>query len=98
MKGKQYSLKVCQDACIALGECAEVSKASKYCYMAKESCSGTKRTKDQKYLVTGWIPAGAGNHWCAAAPYAQHVYVRVHTVSKWSTQKEHIYSNMTHAR
>ena len=47
------NLQQCQQACVALGDCAELSMASNgCCFPATEACDGTKRTKDSKYQAT----------------------------------------------
>jgi len=51
------SLEQCQAACIAMGDCAEVSFTSNLCcFPATEQCHGSERTNDQKYHVVACPP------------------------------------------
>ena len=47
------TLEGCQEACIAMGDCAELSVASNgCCFPATSECEGTRRSNDDKYYTT----------------------------------------------
>ena len=50
------SLNKCKEACVALGDCAEISvnKAGTCCHFAKSMCKGARLKKGTKYRVERW--------------------------------------------
>jgi len=54
------TLDQCKDACIQLGDCAEVNMASnECCYPAQTACEGSQRPNDDKYLAVGCSASAA---------------------------------------
>lgn len=47
------TLEGCQEACVGMGDCAELSVASNLCcFPARTQCDGTRRPNDDKYYTS----------------------------------------------